>query len=49
LEEVRDTVGVDEFGGCRGGVPPALLLAVTEAVLLKVEAFAEGGGVEVDD
>jgi hypothetical protein len=40
---------MDEFGCCRRGISPTLLFAVTEAVLLKVEAFAEAGGVEVDD
>jgi len=40
---------VDEFGCCGRGVPPTLLLAVTEAVLFEIEAFAEGGVVEVDD
>ena len=49
MEEVRDTVGVDEFGGCGRGVPPTLLLAVTEAVLFKVVAFAVGGFMKVDD
>jgi hypothetical protein len=40
---------MDEFGCCWRGVPPPLLFAMTQAVLLEVEALAEGGGVEVDD
>jgi hypothetical protein len=40
---------VDELCGGRGGVTPTLLLTVAKTVLFEVEAFAEGGVVEVDD
>jgi hypothetical protein len=48
-KQVGQTVRVNEFSCCWRGVTPTLLFAVTQAVLLEVEALAKGGGVEVDD
>ena len=48
-QQVRNGGRVDEFGGCWRGVTVPVVLGPFEEGLLKVEAFAECGVVEVDD
>ena len=47
--EVGYAVRVNEFGCCGGGISPTLLFAVFQTLLLKIEAFANGGIVKADD